>query len=312
MAALYEQHQLVLAKIEGTYGVDAAPVAANAMMGTIKVNPLEGNVAKRNNQTGWLGNQGSIRTGSYVTVELAIELAGSGTKDLPPAYAVLYKACGVAEVVTATTKVDYSLIDSNYQSVSLYYYADKALHKVLGARGSVKFGLSAGGIPTLTFSLIGLYVTPSHSATPPTGDFSAFQIPHGVHADTVPVCTFFGQAVNMTELEVDPGMKAVYRNVVNDESVVISSREGSVNITFEEPLVSSVNFFDLAQRSQYGALAYQLGVDVTDAGNIFELAVPQIQITNVSRSYSEGIAHLQLQGDIVPSTRNADLSFTHR
>jgi hypothetical protein len=310
---LYEQNQLVLAKPEGSYGDDSAPVAANAMLASsIKVNPLEGDVAKRNNFTGFMGNQGSIRTSQYVTVELEVELGGSGTKDLPPAYGVLYRACSWAEVITATTQVDYSLVSTGFESVSLYYYADKALHKVLGTYGSMSFKLGANGIPMAVFKLLGLYVKPTHAASPPAGDFSGFKLPLAVTDATVTTCTFFGQTVNMSDLTVDSGVNAEFVAVINNEGVDITGRAANVNITFEEPEITSINFFDLAQRSQYGALAYQLGTDVIDEGNIFECNVPQIQISSVDRTYNKGIAHLQIQGDVVPATKNSDFTFIHR
>ena len=309
-----EQEQVIVAKIETTYGVDATPAAASDafIVSNLKHTALDGSTEQRNNMTGFLGNQGNIRTGSFVRVEFEVELGGSGTVDVAPPWSVFYRASALALTVNTGVDVSVTPIDASYESLTIYYYAGDVLHSAVGCRGTVKWKLGTDGIPKAVFTFIGLYQTPS-KVSKPSATFPTVQIPLAVNKANVPVMTFFGQSVSMKTLEVDAGNEVEYDQVVNDESVNMTGRgNGKVNIKFREPDLAVINFFDLAEKSQYGAMAYQLGTDVTDAGNIFEMSVPNIQVSSVERVYEKNISYLQIAGDIVPTARNLDFTVVHR
>jgi len=313
MTRLLEDRQLLLAKLEATYGTDATPDASNAMLvSSVNVRPIEGNTIDRNNITGYFGSQGSLRVGTYVAVDVEVELGGSGTKDVPVAYSLLYQACATSETVNATTDVTYNLADTAFKSLTIYYYADSTLHKITGVQGSYAFTLGTGGKPVVKFTFFGLYNTPEKAASLPNATYGSFKLPLPVNAANVSTFTFFGQALSMTKLEVDAGVQFKYRNVSDGESITTTGRESKLSLTIEEPEVDTINFFDLSVKNTTGALAYQLGTDVTDDGSIFELAIPNVEVLNVSRTYEDGIAHLNLDVNIVPTGRNLDFSFIHR
>ena len=309
-----QQEQVIVAKIETNYGVDATPAAANDafIVSNLKHTALDGSTEERNNMTGFLGNQGNIRTGSFVRVEFEVELGGSGIVDVAPPWSVFYRASALALAVNTGVDVSVTPIDASYESLTIYYYAGDVLHSAVGCRGTVKWKLGTDGIPKAVFTFIGLYQTPS-KVSKPSATFPTVQIPLAVNKANVPVMTFFGQSVSMKTLEVDAGNEVEYDQVVNDESVNMTGRgNGKVNIKFREPDLAVINFFDLAEKSQYGAMAYQLGTDVTDAGNIFEMSVPNIQVSSVERVYEKNISYLQISGDIVPIARNLDFTVVHR
>lgn len=100
---ILNRRRVILAKIEGTYGVDSAPTgAANAILvRSLDVTPLDADVVSRDVVRPFLGSQGNLIAGQKVTVSMEIELAGSGTAGSAPAYGPLLRACGLAEVLTA-------------------------------------------------------------------------------------------------------------------------------------------------------------------------------------------------------------------
>ncbi len=313
-----EEKQLIFVKLRttGKYGDDDSPAATatNAMVvSNISHKPLEGNRISRDVVKGYLGAPGEIQVTSYVELSFDVELAGSGDKVTAPAYSPLYHLCGVSETITADTSVDYALIDNGYKDGTVYYYCEGALHKMLGARGSFTMTLGTGGIPKLSFTLKGLYVPPSAVGALPAADFSAFTMPTAATSRTIAVFNFFGQPLRMSELTVNPGMAVNHLDVTNQEEIEFAgSRAGSVSLKFREPDISVISFFDIKQNGTKGALDYQLGTDVTNAGSIFDLNIPSLSVKNVTRSFSDGKSWLQIDADITPTAANLDLNWQHR
>lgn len=310
---LREQQQLIALKKEDTYATDSVPSAADALLvQDISIKAVDANVTARNNVTGRLGAQGSISNSIKVTGSFAVELAGSGAAGTSPAYERCYLSAGVASVTTAATSVAYSLIDTGYESDTLAWYVGNVLHKIIGVRGAFKWDLSAGGVPKLMYNFTGLYITPKIEAQPAGVDLSAFKIPKSVSGRTVSLFNFFGQTLAMKSLSVDPGIDVVHLDEVNDESVQITGRSGSLSVTFREPDLATINFFDLVANNAIGAMNYQLGTDVTDDGHIFALGLASSQLKSIDRSFDQGISYLKVDADIIRSSDDSEILWEHR
>ncbi len=101
--ALLNKRRVVLAKIEGTYGTDPTPTgAANAMLvSNLDITPLDAKIVERNVIRSFLGNADQLMSSVNVGITFDIELAGSGTAGVAPAYGPILRACGFAETLTA-------------------------------------------------------------------------------------------------------------------------------------------------------------------------------------------------------------------
>lgn len=94
--------KVLLAKIEGTAGVDASPAAADAVL---VENPLftpDVNLINTNEVGGSLDVSSPIVGGIRGRVTFDVYLKGSGTAGTAPEWGKLLKACGFAETVTGT------------------------------------------------------------------------------------------------------------------------------------------------------------------------------------------------------------------
>ena len=98
--AISWRSKILLAKIEAIYGTDAAPTgAANGILAVdVSFNPMQGSDVSRNLERPFLGAQGTVATELHAELSFKVELVGSGTPGTPPAWGVLLRACGVAEV----------------------------------------------------------------------------------------------------------------------------------------------------------------------------------------------------------------------
>ncbi|HSV29462.1 MAG TPA: hypothetical protein VLL76_07880, partial [Candidatus Omnitrophota bacterium] len=100
MSELYWKKKVLLAKKEATYGVDATPLAANAIRAQdVSINPLEAQANQRAQVSDKMGAAASRLVGKHVKVDFAVELAGGGAAGTPPAYADLLKGCAMAEII---------------------------------------------------------------------------------------------------------------------------------------------------------------------------------------------------------------------
>jgi len=309
---LREQEQLIALKLESTYGVDSSPAGADAIMvSDITVRLLEGDVVQRANMQGFLGNQGSVRLNTYVSLDFAIELSGGGAVDTPPYYNSIYKICSHAEAVTASTSVDYTLVDTNLDSGAIYYQVGEHRHAILGVRGTLTWEFGTKGLPRLRFRGMGLYVAAIKSALAGV-DFSTVLKPLRWTKDTVPTLTLHGQTVNAMSVTIEQGMSPEFLALIEEEEVILPSRSSTISIKFREDDVTTKDWFEAARANDVGAFAMQHGVDVTNDGRIFEFDAPNVDISNVERSFEQGIAYLTATCGIIPTAKGNDYTFTHR
>ncbi len=240
----------ILAKTESSYGQDATPTGtANAILvSELTITPLEGETVQRDLVRPYLGNEQQIHVGTHVSVEFMVEVAGAGVAGDPPAYAPLLTACGLAETIDAGIDVQYDPVSANEASASLYVTVDNALHKMLGARGSVALQLDANGIPHYRFRFLGLWVDPAQAA-PPATDFSAFQEPLPASSANTPAFTLHGVSAALRALTLDLAVDVQHRALVGSERVEITDRRPGGSITIEAPDLASHNHFTAARNS---------------------------------------------------------------
>lgn len=95
---------LVIAKIEGTYGVDAVPSASTdaILCSKPKITPLDGDYKDRDIIRGYYGAAEKLPGIFRSKIEFDIEIAGSGTAGTAPAWGRLLRACSCSEVSLAT------------------------------------------------------------------------------------------------------------------------------------------------------------------------------------------------------------------
>lgn len=181
---------LLLAKIESVYGTDPTPSAsANAIAcvaGEVNWSPNFERLS-RMIADGTTSKVTGYNVQPTVSLSFTVELRGNytnGSTDTDitsgaSAQAVeidcLLAACDLAATYTAETTngardgyVTYkpTTPDNEGSSVTFYFYRNGKLHKVTGAKGTVKGTFEAGKIARLEFTFSGLWNTPTDAAIP--------------------------------------------------------------------------------------------------------------------------------------------------
>ena len=302
--------RLLLAALETTYGTDAVPdAAANAiLLKSLTVTPAAATSLKRDLIKPYFGNNGTILADTYVKVEAEVELSGSGTAGTAPAWDPLLQACGFAATITANTSVVYAPLSDGIKSVTLYFYNDGALHRVTGAYGDVEFMLQAKQVPTLKFTMTGLYGDPTAAALPANSAFTNQAVPVVPQEGLTTVNSVGGYAAAILEkLDLKLGNKVEFRNLPGSQYVMLVDRMPSGSIEIQAMTPDVHDFFGTANRTLQGEIALTHG---TAAGNIVGLSMPNCFLLNPTYADSQGVQMLSIPFDPTPVAGNDELTIT--
>ncbi|HEX7050175.1 MAG TPA: hypothetical protein VF188_08250 [Longimicrobiales bacterium] len=179
----------LLAKVETTYGEDAAPSpATDAVRVSERVwssITLEYAFPGRRDDaaSGSLIPLGPVpRKGRIVTVNIAWEARGAGaaySASVKPEASALLRACGLEETLDATAGSEaytYAPADEGHESCTIYAYAGGNLYKIVGCRGTVTWPVEVGAVAIIRFQMQGLLVEDPVAASLPAITYQA-QLP---------------------------------------------------------------------------------------------------------------------------------------
>lgn len=150
--------EVILAKIEGSYGVDSVPVEGTDAM--LVENISWSNEGLRMNERpavrANIGMLQQVYGGRLMTFTFDVEMKGAGGAiDVPPEFGPLLRACGFGETIAPATDVQYAPVSSGHESITIYYFQDGIRYNVVGVRGNVSFNLETGALGKMTFTLTG-------------------------------------------------------------------------------------------------------------------------------------------------------------
>jgi hypothetical protein len=274
--AIKWRSKIILAKLETSYGVDANPTgAANAILMTdVTFSPMEGEDVSRNLERPYLGANEEFKTALRYVLTGSTELAGSGTAGTAPAWGALARACGLAEVVTPNTSVEYVPVSQQHESATIHFWIGGTRHVMRGCRGTAVIAINAQGIPVIRWTLTGLWTQPGEQARP-TPDFSAWQKPLIATDANTPTFTLGGTSLVLRSFEFSLGNDVQPRLLINREEIMIVDRAEEIAATVEAVPLTTFDPFDHAVDMTTIPLALTHG---TAAGNIVAITAPKCSV----------------------------------
>jgi len=310
--ARYIRNTVLLAKTEVTYGTDPTPTgAANAMLvSNVSVEVAYSNV-DRDLLRGYFGGSDQLVGTRSVNISFDVELAGSGTAATAPAWGPLLKACGFSE--TATTFVTYAPISTAIGSVTIYYYLDGALHKLLGCRGSVSFKMDVGGKPTMNYKFTGLDggLTAATNATPTLTAFKTPIVVTNTHTGDVTLgCTLSsgslsgGTTYTSQGLSIDLNANIQFTPLLGGETIDFNQRQPSGSVSLDLTAADQVSFKTAVDANTTTSMGFQHG---SAAGYIALFYAPVVQRLNPKLVDLNGRAMIGYDLRFLPSAGNDEL-----
>jgi hypothetical protein len=310
--ALLARKTYILAKAEATYGTNSSPANTDAVLvKSLELTPLAGDVVSRDLIRSYLGNSESLIASTYVELKFDVELAGSGTAGTAPRYSNLLLACGTALTTVASTSNTYAPVSSSFGSSTIVYNSDGLNHVLTGCRGSFSISAEVGQIPTLSFSMVGVYNSPT-DVSPVSASYTSQATPLVFRQGNTSAFSVFSYSGLLQSFEFDLANSTVYRQLVgsNAGEVLITDRKPAGSVMIEAPTIATKDFFAIALASATGGLSFTHG---TTAGNRVVFSSPQTDITTPAYGEQDGVRMLSLPYVSVPTTAGSDefsLAFT--
>jgi hypothetical protein len=284
----YIRNTLIVAKIETVSGTDAAPTGAlNAVLVTdFSITPLDAKNIDRNLVRGFFGGSEQLVGPASVKVSFSVELAGSGTAATAPAWGALLQGCAAGEGLLATpARVEYSPVSTVLKGLSIYYYDDGVLHKLLAAMGNCTLSAKVGDRPMLKFEYVGL--DGGISAASDTGVFTPWKKPVAMTKSNVIDVTLGaayavgaltgGTPYNSTGLEINFGNVVNFNPMLSTETVDITDRQSTGSIELELTAAQEVAMMASVKANTTQSLGFTIGAA---AGNKIIIFSPGVQLFN--------------------------------
>ena len=321
MASRLIRKTVILAKVETTSGTDAVPTgAANALQVTnMSITPLDAKNVDLNLILPWFGASPSLVGTASVKCSFSVMLAGSATAATAPAWGALLLGCANAETtgLTAPNRVEYLPQTDLNKTLTIYYYDDGVLHKLLGVFGTCKLSSKSGEAPMLTFEFVGLDggVTAVANATAVLTNWKTpVAITKANVTDILLGCTYAtgalsgGTAYNSTGLTLDWGNKVAFAPMLTNEQVVLTDRKMVGTLSLELSAAQEVAQFAAVKSNALQGIGFVIG---TVTGNKIMLHMPSVQLTNPKKEEFNGMRLIGFDMICCPVAGNDELRIVH-
>jgi hypothetical protein len=220
--------------------------------------------------------------------------------------ATIAKAWAAGPDATSTYSIGANVVylpNSNFStavastSASIYFNVDGVRHILLGARGTPSFDLSSKQIPKIKWKFTGLLGTISDQ-TLPAADFTGWQTPVTVStANTTDINLLGYTGAVVQKLSFDIANSITYRQLIGSESVLITDRKPTGQVSIEATTIATKDWWTLAKNATTGAFCVKHG---QTAGNIVGFTAPKIQMSDPKYSDSDGVTMMDFTMAFIP------------
>lgn len=315
MAGRHIGQAILVAAIELTAGVDAAPTgAANAVLvNNLTITPIEATWADRNPVRGFFGATQKVMTTQSVKLDFECEMAGSGTAGTPPEIGRLFLACSMAEaVLAAPARVEYTPVTTGNKTITFHYFDAGVLHKVVGSVGSFTLDAKTGEFAKCKFSFRGQVGGESLANT--VADLAKWKMPipitKATTQDVTLGCSYAAGLLTGGTTYPSTGLSINLGNEVNftpNNSVEISDvggRKASGSVSFELSAAQEVDMYAVVRGNTLQGLGMAIGNAVGQKIIIFG---PAVQLTEPKKEEVNKRRYMGYNLNIVPLTGNDEL-----
>jgi len=309
---MLNNNQLLLAKVEASYGVDPTPTGpANAILAAPVDTRLD--VAKINLSAvrRSISAQKITLGRKMVEFTVTVDLKGSGAAGTPPEFGALMRACSMAETINAGVSVVYKPENdaASMKSITIYFYYDGRLRKALGCMGNFTLSAPPGGVPQLVFNLRGKLSSDADAALPNDQVYQSTE-PVIIESGGVSFGAFNDAVIR--NISYVTGNSLIDRMDVNSaegvKGVFVSGRDPRLSTSIEAELEATKAFFANYESRVEEAVDVTIG---TVAGNIVTLAIPKFCVDEGLDPQNEnGIILFGLSGQALESSAGAEDNIT--
>lgn len=251
----------------------------------LSVNPWQPEQISRDLDDSLSGGQPVIHTGEKITITGSVEMAGSGTPNVPVEYAALFEIAGYKQTINASN-VTYTRIKNTSDEIdgTIYFDWDGIRHHMRSAKATLTRRGKVGEICYLDFECVGVYGGTFPSTMPFNTDFSGYSMPVPFNkANTT--FTIDDLALNAIEYEMSMGNQLEYDEGTEVEQIFIANWSAEGKVIVEAPEHGTFDPFGIAQSNVTVPTNFIHG---GDDGNIFDDKSTGVQILGVEPGEYKG------------------------
>lgn len=191
-------------------------------------------------------------------------------------------------------------------SCTIVYNVDGVQHVLLGCRGTASLSMTLGEIPSLSFTMTGIYSTPTDTAQSTyTLAYANQATPVVFKSDVVSGFSFFGVSTCLQSVSLDVGNEVVYRELIGcGKRVDIIDGQTSGTVMMEATTMATWNPFEASlSDTSTGVLSLVQG---GTAGNRVGLVVPRVDLGQPTYSRDQGTEMINVPITAIPSAAGND------
>lgn len=199
----------------------------------------------------------------------------------------------------------YTPVSASFSSVTIHYNIDGVLHKLTGCRGTFAINTTVGEIPTIDFTMTGIFNAPTDTAiVAPT--YSNQATPLVFKSGNSGGFNLLGYGTCLQSVTMDLGNNIIYRELVNcTKEVLLTDRAATGTVVLEAPTIAAKDYFAAALTD--GTLGDLSFIHGSTSGNIVSLiSAGRADIGDPSYEDQDGIHMLSIPYTLIPSTAGND------
>lgn len=309
---------IVLAKVESSYGTDATPAPATDALVVFdwSAQPVQYDRVSRRIDRGFAGARPGLNTRRRQQHSFSVELAGSGTAATATKWGSVLLRGSMFAAPSVAADVTYPLYSGGDDGASLTFYGQKGgtgdlmRMRAQGQRQNAVFNFEEGNFPFIAFDGIALL-----NNLPDDTAISAPTLPSPpapVEVNSTNTAFLLDTyALKLRSFTMDLGMRPTYRSLVGHREIIFDSDEASdrrnINgqIVCELPNLTAKNYFASIDASTPIALSLIHG---TTAGNIVNIASSKLVLGPPSFSVEQRRMMMSVPYTLVPDVAGNELT----
>jgi hypothetical protein len=198
----------------------------------------------------------------------------------------------------------YTPVSASFSSVTIHYNIDGVLHRLTGCRGTFTISAEVGAIPTIDFTMTGIF-NPVTDTAAPAATYANQATPLIFRQGNSGGFSLMGHSGCLQSTSIDIGNTVAYRELVGCvKEVLITDRVVTGSATIEAPTMAERNFFsDALAEGSPGIFSFLHG---NTPGNIFGVFSARTDIGAPTYADQDGVHMLTTPITLTPSTAGND------
>lgn len=199
---------------------------------------------------------------------------------------------------TIGAQYTYTPTSTTFSSVTIHYNIDGVLHRLIGCRGTLSLNTAVGQIPSIDFTLTGIYNPPTDTAIPAV-TYANQATPVIFKAGNSGAFSLLNYAACVQNISIDLGNSVLYRELIGcTKEVHIVDRVTTGSTTIEATTIATKDYFAAALTdASLGTLTFIHG---KTTGNIVAFTSLYTDIGDITYADADGIQMLTIPFTCIP------------